>query len=125
MKTHVNVVGWIDVITGALFTALAAVVSLGVLLFAPMFNGAPPWKPEDAVYVFAVALLLGAVFLVIGIPALIAGIALLRRKGWARTLAIVVAILALASFPLGTGAGIYTLWVLTQKETEQLLGAAA
>jgi hypothetical protein len=65
------------------------------------------------------------VFFVIGIPSLIAGIALLKHKSWARIVAIILAILALTSFPIGTAAGVYTLWVLTHKETEQLLGAAA
>ena len=72
-----------------------------------------------------VALAISSLFLVIGIPSLIAGVGLLKQKGWARTLAIIVAILALASFPIGTAVGIYTLWVLTRKETEQLLGAVA
>ncbi len=125
MKTHVNVVGLIDLITGLLFTALAALVSVGLLVFAPAFNGAPPWSPEDATVIVVVALAISSLFLVIGIPSLIAGVGLLKQKGWARTLAIIVAILALASFPIGTAVGIYTLWVLTRKETEQLLGAAA
>ena len=125
MKTHVNVVGLIDVITGGLFTILAVLVSAGLLVFAPAFNGAPPWSPEDATVIVAVALAISSLFLVIGIPSLIAGVGLLKQKGWARTLAIIVAILALASFPIGTAVGIYTLWVLTRKETEQFLGAAA
>jgi hypothetical protein len=29
-----------------------------------------------------------------------------------------------ASFPIGTGAGIYALWVLTRTETDQLLSPA-
>ena len=124
MKTHLDVVGLIDVVAGAFFTALAVLVSLGVLLFAPWFNGAPVWRPEDAVTDFAVVLGVSAVFFVIGIPSLIAGIGLLKQRGWARVLAIIVAILALTSFPIGTAAGAYTLWVLTHKETQQLLGAA-
>jgi hypothetical protein len=40
------------------------------------------------------------------------GFSLLHRKPWGRTLAIVVAILALLKFPMGTALGIYTLWVL-------------
>lgn len=124
MKAHLDVVGLIDVVAGAFFTALAVLVSLGVLLFAPWFNGAPVWRPEDAVIVFAVVLGVSAVFFVIGIPSLIAGIGLLKQRGWARVLAIIVAILALTSFPIGTAAGVYTLWVLTHKETQQLLGAA-
>jgi nitrate reductase gamma subunit len=73
----------------------------------------------------AIWLLVSGVLVAIGIPSLIAGIGLLKGKGWARTLGMIVAVLALASFPVGTAAGIYTLWVLTQKETEQLLGASA
>ena len=121
MKTHLEVVGLIDLITGISLTTLGALVSLGVLLFAPWFYGAPLWRPGDEVAVFAVVLFVSAVFVTIGIPNLMAGIGLLKHKSWARKLAIIVAILALASFPIRTGAGIYSLWVLTQKETEQLL----
>lgn len=124
MKTHLDVVGLIDLVTGVFFTVLAVLVSLGVVLFAPWFYGAPLWKPEDAVSVFVVVSAVSAVFFVIGIPSLIAGIGLLKRKGWARILAIILAILALTSFPFGTAAGVYTLWTLTQKETERLLGTA-
>jgi len=125
MKTHLDVVGLIDLVTGVFFTTLAVIVSLGVLLFAPWFYGAPPWNWEDSTTVYVVVLVVSAVFFAIGIPTLIAGIGLLKHKHWARILGIVVAILALTSFPMGTAAGIYTLWVLTHKETEQLLGAAA
>jgi hypothetical protein len=124
MKAHLNVVGWIDLVTGVFFTVMGAVVSLGVLLFAPWFYGASPWRSQDEVVVFAIVVFVSTVFFAIGIPNLIAGIALLRQKGWARVLAVVLAILALTSFPVGTAAGVYTLWVLTHKETEQLLGTA-
>jgi hypothetical protein len=40
------------------------------------------------------------------------GFALMNRKPWGRTLAIVVAILELIKIPFGTALGIYTLWVL-------------
>jgi hypothetical protein len=125
MKAHLKVVGLIDLVTGVFFTILAVLVSLGVLVFAPWFNGAQPWRPEDAFTVLAIVLFVSAVFLLIGIPNLVAGLALLKQKRWARVLAIVLAILALTSFPVGTAAGIYTIWVLTQKETEQLLSGVA
>jgi hypothetical protein len=52
--------------------------------------------------------------LTIGVSALalVTGFALLNRKSWGRTLAIVAAVLSLIKIPLGTGLGIYTLWVL-------------
>jgi hypothetical protein len=125
MKAHLQAVGVIDVATGVVFTVLGVLVSLGVLLFAPWFYGAPLWTPEDEVIVFAVVLFVGAVFLAIGIPNLVAGSALLKQKPWARVLAIILAALALTSFPAGTAVGIYTIWVLTHKETEQLISGAA
>lgn len=125
MKAHLNAVGLIDVVIGTFFTTLAVLVSLGVLLFAPWFNGAPLWNPDEAAVVFAVVSGISTVFLGIGIPCLVAGIGLLKHKGWARVLAIIVAILAVMSFPVGTAAGLYAFWVLTHKETEQLLAAAA
>ena len=104
--------------------SLGVLVPLGVSLFAPWFNGAPLWRLGDAVTVSAVVLGVSGVFLAIGTPSLIAGIGLLKHRDWARILAIVLAILAVTSFPMGTVASIYTLWVLTRRETEQLLGMA-
>jgi hypothetical protein len=42
----------------------------------------------------------------------VTGYALLTRRSWGRTLAIIAAALSLIKIPLGTGIGIYTLWVL-------------
>jgi hypothetical protein len=54
-----------------------------------------------------------AVFTVIStILAFLVGYALLNRKPWGRTLAIVAAILALLKPILGTALGVYTLWML-------------
>ena len=44
--------------------------------------------------------------------AVFAGYSLLNRKPWGRMLTIVLAVLALFKFPVGTALGIYTLWVL-------------
>ncbi|MCU1323203.1 MAG: hypothetical protein JWM43_2852 [Acidobacteriaceae bacterium] len=49
--------------------------------------------------------------------ALFVGFSLLTRKPWGRTLAIVVAILALFKPILGTALGIYTLWVLAPAQS--------
>ena len=43
---------------------------------------------------------------------LLAGFGLLYRKPWARTLVIVLGVLALIKLPVGTALGIYTLWVM-------------
>ncbi len=124
MKAHLNVVGVIDLITGVFFTVMGVLVSLGVLLFGPWINGAALWQQEGGIVALAIMLSVSGVFFALGVPSLIAGIGLLKQKRWASTMAIVLAILALASFPVGTAAGVYTLWVLTHRETEQLLSTA-
>ena len=47
------------------------------------------------------------------------GIALLRRERWGRVLALVVGVLTLLKFPIGTALGIYTLWVLVPSQSAQ------
>jgi O-antigen ligase len=50
---------------------------------------------------------------------LVTGISLLRRAPWARTLAIITALLALIHLFPGTVLGIYTLWVLLPSASGQ------
>jgi hypothetical protein len=47
------------------------------------------------------------------------GFGLLERRPWARSLAIVLAVIALLHPLLGTALGIYTLWVLLPAESEE------
>jgi len=56
---------------------------------------------------------------------IVAGISLLKQKAWARLLTLILGILALFNFPIGTLIAIYTFWVLTSDETTKLLAAAA
>jgi hypothetical protein len=55
---------------------------------------------------------IGLLFLASAVLGFVAGWGLLERQSWARILAIVLGILALLDFPIGTALGIYTLWVL-------------
>jgi len=64
-------------------------------------------------------------FFLTSVPEVIAGIGLLKRKSWARILAIVLAILDLINIPIGTAIGIYALWVLLNDETARLFADAS
>ncbi len=63
--------------------------------------------------------LMGFGFLFVATAAFLAGWGLLQRKPWARTLAIVLGILALFHPPFATALGIYTLWVLLPADAAQ------
>ena len=54
-----------------------------------------------------------------GILHLVLAWGLFERQTWARALGLVLGILALLRFPLGTALGIYTLWVLAPEESSR------
>jgi len=58
-----------------------------------------------------------SVLILLSLPRLIAGIGLLRFQNWGRILTFVVSVIGLIDFPIGTGLGIYGLWVLTHRDT--------
>jgi hypothetical protein len=125
MKAHIKVVGVIDLLTGVVFIVTGMFISLQVLVFGPWINGAALWEQGGGMVALAIMLSISGAFCALGIPSLIAGIGLMKQKGWARTLAIALGVLALVCFPLGTVAGLYTLWALTREETEEQLAAAS
>jgi hypothetical protein len=55
---------------------------------------------------------LGVGVLVLGVVGLAAGWGLWQREPWARIVALILGVIALIHFPVGTALGIYTLWVL-------------
>jgi len=96
--------------------ALALLGALAILLFAilPVAVGG---NDPGGVAVALAALLLGLVVtLAFGIAALIIGWGLLRMRGWARWGAIVLAILQLPAFPIGTIIGGLIIWYLLSDE---------
>lgn len=65
-----------------------------------------------------IAMVIGMIAVVAGLPGIIGGWGLLTKKSWARIVVLIVGILNLATFPLGTALGIYTLWVLMKPESQ-------
>jgi len=115
MSTHVKIIGWLHIIFG-LFGLFAAVAVFGGSLLGGLFAdsmkgmiGLGMLGTFAAVFVAALSL-----------PGLIAGYGLLKYYSWARILMIVIAVLELIRFPLGTILGIYTLWALLSAEGSAL-----
>jgi hypothetical protein len=60
----------------------------------------------------------------ISVPDIIAGIGLLKRKSWARILALIIACIDLIMIPIGTIIGAYCIWVLVHDGTMKLFEGA-
>ena len=121
METHAKVLGILNIVSGALglCTALLLVIVLGGVAGAMGVDADPDAAvalPIIGLTGFAVVLLV----VVVSLPALIVGYGLYRLQPWARIAGIVLSVLSLLVFPLGTVLGIYGLWVLFSKDGERL-----
>lgn len=111
MKTHVTILGWLNIADGALTLLIGA--------FAFIFLtgiGFASGDLEALPILAAVGTTAGLFLFTLAIPSLLAGIGLLWEKNWGRILAIIVSFFNLLWFPVGTALGIYGLWVLLRQE---------
>jgi hypothetical protein len=65
-----------------------------------------------------VAVAVGSFLILLGLPGIIGGWALLTGRSWGRPLVLVLGILSLFNIPIGTAVGIYTLWALLSDASE-------
>jgi hypothetical protein len=119
MDTHVKVLGWLYIVLGVLGILGA------FLVFALVFGGGLISGDQQAIWITGiVATVVGGFLLLVSAPGIIAGIGLLGYRNWARILALILGILNLPGFPIGTILGVYTLVVLLQDETSRLFVGA-
>lgn len=111
IEQHANILGWLYIIGHALFFII------GLFVFLLLGGiGLVTGEAEAAGILVLVGTLVGGLLVVLGLPGIIAGYGLLKRRSWGRWLAIIVGILNLPNFPIGTIVGVYTLYVLLQPE---------
>jgi hypothetical protein len=113
-QNHIRIVSLLTLAGGVLglLPSLVMLLVAGGLLTAGPFGT----NPGELFLAGGIVGLIALCFLVIGLPAVIAGFGLLARKGWARPLTLVIAVFNLLAFPLGTVLGIYQFWVLAMNE---------
>jgi hypothetical protein len=122
METHVKILGVLHLVFGAIFLMTAAFLMLTIGGAAGIVGmAADPEEAAVAIPILGIAgTALGMMLLVLALPSLVAGWGLLKLKSWARILTIVLSVLNLLNFPVGTVLGIYGLWVLLSKDTDRL-----
>lgn len=124
METHVKVLAVLQIAIGALGIVLAvlAMAIAGGLAGLAGASGEPGAEvAAPLIGLFGVVIM--TVLLALSIPAIIVGAGLLKFRPWARIFGIILSILLLIHFPLGTLVGVYGLWVLLTGETEKLFAA--
>lgn len=115
MQTHVKVLGWLYIVLGIL-GILTAIVAFVLIAGGGLISG-----DNTAITVtMIVGTIVGAIIFLISAPGVVAGIGLLYYQNWARILALILGIINMPGFPVGTALGAYSLWVLLQDETSRL-----
>ena len=125
MTTHVKVLGVLYIALSSLTLCAALFLALGFMTASGIVAANPDADAAVALPIIGIAGSALVIFLVaISLPGIITGIGLLKYKSWARIVGIVLAAINLINIPFGTILGVYGLWVLLNKETEQLFSGA-
>jgi len=118
MEKHVTVLG-------VLYIAFSALgILAAIIVFTAVVGGGLISGDSEAMAITAIVGPTIAFFLIlVSTPGIIGGIGLLKRRNWARILALVLGFLNLINIPFGTALGVYTIWALLKDETVRLFTA--
>jgi hypothetical protein len=107
LDKHITILGWLHIALNVL------TLCIGVFVFFILIGAGLLAEDGEAMSVLAIVgtFVLG-ILVVISIPGIITGWGLLKRKSWARILALIIGFLSLMNFPFGTLLGVYTIWAL-------------
>lgn len=112
MERHVTTLGVLYLI----FSGLG--ILFGFFLFVVLTVSGLISGDSEAIFITGIiGTVLASVFIVMAIPGFIAAYGLFKFKEWARILAVILGMINLINFPIGTALGIYTLWALLNQET--------
>jgi type IV secretory pathway VirB2 component (pilin) len=116
MREHIRLLGILNIVWSSVSLAIGLVV---LLIFGGMagFLSVLGWGSSDnnvnglivGPFMAVIGVIVVLVICCVSLPALIGGIGLLKMKGWSRMYMIVISILHLLSFPIGTALGVYGL----------------
>ncbi|HTC32965.1 MAG TPA: hypothetical protein VK724_06320 [Bryobacteraceae bacterium] len=125
MAQHVKILGILHIVFGGL-GVLGAIVVLLIFGGLSALVGMSDHSSDSAaaVPILGVIGIFAFIFvMVLSLPGLIIGIGLVRFRPWARIAAIILSAFDLFGVPFHTALGIYGLWVLLNREAEQMFAA--
>ncbi len=111
MEKHINVVAALQ-IGLSIFGVIIGIIILVVLNTVGSFTN----DPQASFVLHLIGTIVAAFFFLMSAPGIIAGIGLLGHKEWARILTLVLSVIGIMNFPLGTAVGVYSIWALVQDE---------
>jgi hypothetical protein len=112
LQRHLGTLSVLWMILGGLFL----IPALGLMFFGGsvhfVIRNSEPWAGMFPLFAY----IAGSTMTILAAGGICVGLGLRERRPWARTVAIILGVLALFHPPFGTALGIYTLWVLLADE---------
>lgn len=123
METHIKALAVLFVIFGILGLLTAAgFFLLGAGAAATILSQEQgPDAQVGAAWAGGCMSFIAALVGILSIPSVINGWGLWNHKSWSRVLTMIIAVLNLPGFPVGTALGVYALVIMLNDETKQLL----
>ena len=115
MQKHITLLGALFIA----YHALGLLIGIFIMTLLSMI-GCLTRDPQAVAILTTVGVIIGTFLVVLSVPGIIAGIGVLKRRGWARILALIVGAFDLIDIPLGTALGVYSFWTLLQDDTIQI-----
>jgi hypothetical protein len=116
LDKHVKLLGIFWIVYGSMGLFVAFLI-FGTLIGVSFI----PDIADEAVYILrSVGIFASVLIGIFSLPEVLAGIGLLKKREWARIMAMVVSFLNLIAIPFGTALSIYTLVILFKDETAEL-----
>ncbi len=119
MEKHVLVVGAINIGFSLIGLFIAAIIFVAVV-----GGGRLSEDPEAIRITSIVGPIIAFFFAFFALPGLVGGIGLIKHRGWARILVLILSVIGLLNIPFGTAVGIYSLWALLKQETAELFASS-
>lgn len=118
-QEHNRLLGIAHTVYGGVSFVLLSLVAFYFALVLGLISHDPE-APAVAWFLFALMAFVVLLGLSVTGLSLAAGIGLLKRKGWARTIALIAGAVAALNIPFGTALAIYTFWFLLGEEGKAL-----
>jgi|SRR5215207_7834762 len=111
-QDHNKVIGIMHLIWGG-FNALLMMIFVLIFIGLGFLGASDPGAPSGIAAIFGIfgAFML-LIALIFGLPPILAGYGMLKRKSWAKVWGIIAACVESLSMPFGTALCVYTLWFL-------------
>lgn len=122
MRDHVKIVGVLNIVLGCLgvLFGIGILVLFGGLATLAGFQAADQDARAAVPILAAIGTAIAVFLFVLSVPSIIGGWGMIKFRPWARILMIVISVLNLLHFPIGTAIGIYGLFILLNDETKRL-----